>query len=125
MPSAFEAQMAAQLPGTLYGAFGLAAVYSDPKGTTGAACTIRVHRGDVRQVDRGNGTMGEVQSGEVFVMQAGAGAIAKPVKGGRFRVEGVEVWTIENTPVLKNGQFGCTCSRQGVDALMERRTKDA
>lgn len=69
--------------------------------------------------------MGEVQSGEVMVMQAGTGSIPKPVKGGRFRVEGVEVWTIETTPTLKNGQFTCTCSRQGVDALMERRAKDA
>lgn len=120
MPSPFESLIAANLD-ALYAQFGLSGIYTAPDGTATAGITIRVHRNDFRQVEGQSRAAGEMQTGEVMVRQS---ELAKPVKGGRFAVEGVEVWSIETTPALKNGQFVCTCVRLGNDRLMERRQKD-
>ena len=127
MPSPFETQFAAAVGALYEGAFGLSASYQAPDGsaavTTGAdgnPLTIRVHRNEARQTQGGAkpGTQAELQTAEVIVRQS---QLAKVVQGGRFAVEGNEVWTIETTPTLKNGQHYCTCSRGGTRRLMPRR----
>ena len=120
MPSQFESMMAAALPGTHYATFGLAASYTAPDGSN-TTLTVRVQRDEARQVDRDNRVQGEVQTGRVMCM---ASDLAKPVKGGRFTVESVEVWTIETTPTLVNGEHICACVRSGVTAIMARRAKE-
>lgn len=120
MPSPFERQFAAQAD-SLYSQFSLAATYTAPDGSTTSGITIIVHRNDAHQVDRNVKASGELQTGEIRVRQS---ELAKAVKGGRFKVEGVEVWTVETMPVLKNGQHYCTCSRSGVERIMERRAKE-
>lgn len=118
MPSAFETAVRANLD-PLYAEFGLATTYTAPDGTT-TACTIRLHRNEAHQVDRTVRVNGEMQTGEIMVRQT---ELAKPVRGGRFVVEGVEAWTIELTPVLKNGQHQCTVSRAGVERMTERTSR--
>lgn len=121
MPSQFESLIASNLP-ALYAQYGLDATYTPPNGQTPTTgLSVRVHRGDSRQYDRGNGSMGEIQTAEVIVLQS---ALPRPVAGGRFTVESVEVWTIDATPTLKNGQFTCTCTRTGDSRLMSRSAKD-
>lgn len=126
MPSVFEQEFAGQLD-QLYGEFGVTATYTAPNGVN-QAVTVRIQRHEARQVEgmgqRGagaGGATGELQTGEAFVRQS---ELAKPVKGGRFTLEaGAEVWTIETTPLLKNGQHYCIVSRGGVDRYAERRAK--
>lgn len=120
MPSPFEQTLAANLSQSMYPSMGLPATYTAPDGTVTSGLTIRVHREAVREVDRPNRAAGEAQSGEVMVL---ASALI-PVKGGRFVVEGVEVWTVAMTPVLKNLQYGCTCTRSGVERVGPMRAKD-
>lgn len=120
MPSAFETAFAANLSG-LYAQFGVSASYTAPDGTSTSGLTVRVIRHDAHQVERPTRAVGELQTGEVLVQQS---ALAKPLKGGRFTVEGREVWTIEVTPTLKNGEHICTVSRAGVERLMDRRAKE-
>lgn len=123
MPSDFESEFALAAAPGLYAVFGLIATYAAPDGTTVSGLTVRVHRNEPHQVERPGSSgrvSGELQTGEVMVLQS---ALAKPVKGGRFTVEGVEVWTIALTPVLKNEQFSCTCTRTGVERAMERRSE--
>lgn len=120
MPSQFE-QSAAFNVDALYGNFGLAATYTAPGGAVTSGITVRRKLGEVRQVPRPNKASGELQMGDIMVRPSD---VAKPVKNGRFQVESVEVWTIETTPILKNGEYHCTCSRSGVEGLLERRAKD-
>lgn len=120
MPSEFSSMMAAALPGTHYAVFGEPAVYTAPDGTT-VALTIRIHRDEARQVERANGTMGEVQTGRIMCL---ASDLPKPIRDGRFTVDAVEVWTIETAPVLENEQHVCSCVRTGVTGVMPRRAKE-
>lgn len=120
MPSEFESLMAGVLPGTHFQVFGLAATYTAPDGTE-TSLTVRVQRHDPRQVDRPSTASGEEQTADVMCMQAD---LAKPVRGGRFTVEDTEVWTIETTPALRNGEHICTCRRTGVSGAMPRRAKE-
>jgi hypothetical protein len=121
MPSAFETSIAANLD-LLYLQFGLTATYSPPRdGTATSGITIRLHRGGFREVPRDVKASGQLQTGEILVRQS---ELSKPEKGGRFMVENVEVWTIENIPTLNNGQFACVCSRSGTERMMERRAKE-
>jgi len=120
MPSQFESMMAASLPGTHYATFGLSAVYTAPDSTT-TNLTVRVQRDDPRQIERSNRADGEQQTGTILCM---ASDLPKPVKGGRFTVENVEVWTVEVTPKLVNGEHVCSCIRTGVVGLMSRRAKE-
>ena len=121
MPSAFELRAAASLP-NLYVAFGVLSKYFMPDGvTTQSNVVIRIQRHDIHDAARPSRVNGEVQTGDVFVQQS---TLTKPIANGRFQVEGgTEVWTIISTPVLKNGQWHCACTRSGVDAYMERRAK--
>jgi hypothetical protein len=121
MPSAFETLFAANLSG-LYEQFGLAATYTAPNAAETAGITVRVDRGDFLQVPGDMKAGGQLQTGKVLVRQS---ELSKPVKGGRFTFEGAEVWTVETTPTLQNGEFICTCTRGGTDRLMDRRAKDA
>lgn len=121
MPSQFETQMRTQLAGAIYPGMSLAATYTAPDGTVTAGLTVRVHRGDAHQVERASRASGEAQTGEIMVLQDD---LPKPVKGGRFTVEGVEVWSVAMTPTLANGQFVCACTREGVDAVLARRAKN-
>lgn len=119
MPSAFEQLFTGSLD-SFYDMYGLPATYTGPDGTAITSITVRVHRQESRQVPFAQRGTGELQTGEVLVRES---EVAKPVSGGRFMVEGHEVWTIASTPVLKNGQHHCTCSRGGAERIMERRAK--
>lgn len=118
MPSVFETTMADQLKGSMNPAFGLSATYTGMDGGTGTAVPVRVQRGDVRQVEGRDMITRDVQSGTIIVLAAD---LAHVDKGGRFTVNGSEVWSIELTPVLKNGEFVCECQRQGATAVATRR----
>ena len=126
MPSLFEQQFASQLD-AMYAQFGIEATYTAPNGTSvdagidGNPLLLRIHRNDAHQVDKTARVAGELQTSEVMVQQS---KLAKPVKGGRFAVEGVEVWTIETTPTLKNGEYLCSCSRSGVERMGPARAKE-
>ena len=120
MPSAFETSFAKSTHDGLYSTFGIAAVYADLAGTK-TICTVRIHREDAHQVDRPSHVSGEIQ---VAPLEVRTSEISKVVKGGRFTVEGVEVWTVETTPVLKNGQHYCTCSRSGAERMMPKRSNE-
>lgn len=120
MPSPFEQLVSANLS-SMYGQFGLSASYTAPDGTVTSDLSIRLQRGEVRQVDRPSGAVGEAQGSVVLVRQSD---LAKPVRHGRFASDAGEVWTLEVTPVLKNGEWVCTCSRAGVERLMEKRAKE-
>ena len=116
MPSAFETQMTTAAMPALYQEFGLPATYTPPNGSTAIPnLTVRVQRGAVRQSPE---TDGEIQTGVVMVL---ASALATPSRGGRFMVENTEVWTIETTPELKNGEHVCTCSRSGRRIYMNQQ----
>jgi len=122
MPSAFETQMAAAGFPALYAAYGVAAVYTDPNGNVTSGLTVRVHRGEFRQVDGHSGEEKQVQSGQVYVLQS---ALSKPTRGGRFQIDNsTEVWTIASLPMLKNGQFHCECERTGLERMLPRRARD-
>lgn len=118
MPSAFEQRMTSAMP-RLYTSFGVPAVYVAPSGTTTSGITVRIQRGEIRQTPTDQKTVGEMQTGQAFVQQSD---LAKPVKNGRFAFDsGVEVWSIETTPILKNGQWNCTVKRVSTDTRMEKR----
>lgn len=125
MPSVFEQAFAENLP-ALYGAMGMDASYTDKAGVMIDGLSVRVHRHPFRQVE-GKGGTGEVQTADLFIQDSGDQGIAKVVAGGRFTIEptgtamGLEVWTIETTPVHKNGEFVCSCSRSGKEREMGRR----
>jgi len=122
MPSQFEIDMAANLQ-PVYADFALPAAAANPDGTAVASISIRLHRNDSRQVPMENGAAIESQTGELMVLQAdiAATALVKPVRNTRFTVEGTEVWSVETTPVLKNGQYTCTVKRVGIERLQPRR----
>lgn len=120
MPSPFETRMSSAFD-RLYGSFAKTGFYTSPNGDKVFDISIRVRSNDSRQVVGQSKTIGESQSGTLFVRQS---ELARPVKGGRFTVENVDVWTIESTPTLKNGQFECTCTRASVAGAMDRRTKE-
>ena len=129
MASVFETAVAANLKGSMNPAFGLSAVYTGLDGTEGITITVRVQRGEMHEVEK-NGLVIEVQSGTVMLLQADAIAAGlHPTKHGRFTIgsgtDGVEVWTIELVPILRNGELICSCSRQGTDASMSRRARNA
>jgi hypothetical protein len=125
MPSQFETQFTTQTPALYEGAFGVVATYTGKDGTAvttgldGNPLNIRVDRQDGRQ-SATPGVSGELQTAEIKVRQS---QLAKPQAGGRFTV-GSEVWSIQTTPVLKNGQHYCTCARGGVERLMPRRAAE-
>lgn len=126
MPSQFESDVAVSLD-ELYDQFGLSATYTAPDGTT-ASCTIRLHRNPVTPLPGSGrterGAAEELQTAELLVRQS---ELAKPVAGGRFTVEGNrggEVWTLEATPLLKNGQHHGAARRVGVVRMMEQRMKN-
>ncbi len=120
MPSQFEQQMTTALA-SFYDEFAVAGTYNAPNSTSAIPVTIRVHRNDAHQAEPRAGENRELQTGEIMVLQS---QLAKPVKDGRFTLEGgAEVWTIETTPMLKNGQHHCIVSRVGVNRLGERREK--
>jgi hypothetical protein len=120
MPSLNESTIAAQLPG-LDTHFGVAATYTDPAGSIIAGLTIRIHRNEHREVPRENRASGQLQTGEIRVQQALLGQVSM---GGRFTIEQVEVWTVETTPTLKNGEFMCMVKRSGLDSILSRRAKE-
>lgn len=115
--SPFEAEMAENLD-DLYNEFGVGGSYVGPDGSSIDGLTLRVRRNDPHQVERTNRNIGELQSGTVMVRQS---ELAKPLRNGRFTVRGVEVWTIELTPILKNGELICACQRTGTESKMPRR----
>jgi hypothetical protein len=121
MPSPFDQSVAANLD-QFYATFGIPGVaYTDPSGGVTSDIIVRIHRNEAREVERENGTVGEMQTGEILVRQT---ELANVVKGGRFTLEGVEVWTVATTPPLYHGEFHCTCYRSGTERLMDRRAKD-
>lgn len=115
--SDFEASMVDNLD-EFYTEFGLAGIYVAPDGASVSGITVRVYRDKAHQVERPSRTPGEMQTGEILMRQS---ELAKPVKNGRFTVRGVEVWTIEMTPTLTNGEWLCSCVRTGVERMMDRR----
>jgi hypothetical protein len=126
MPSAFETLIAANLP-TLYAQFGLVATFTSSNGSVhtlgldGQPIIVRVHREDPLAVYRDNRTSGEIQRATIMVQ---ASQLSNPARGGRFMVEGVEVWTIENTALHQNGEHILTCSRSGTERTMERSARN-
>jgi len=125
--SQFEILFTANTGAFYEGSFGLKASYQSPDnaspiptGLDGNPLMVRVHRDPMRQVDATVRKNGEMQEAEIILRQS---QLAKPVRFGRITVRGVEVWTIETTPILVNGEFRCTCTRGGIDRLMERRAK--
>lgn len=126
MPSSFETLFAGAALPAMFDSFGQAGTYTAPNGVAtstgmdGAPLLIRVQRGEMRPLLRDNRANGEIQTAELLVRQSQL----VPVKGGRFKVNDVELWTIANTPTLKNGEYVCTCSRQGIERLADRRAKE-
>lgn len=128
MPSPFEQQFAVQAGALYEGSFGVAGSYQAPDGSApvtvgadGNPLLIRVHRNDAHQVDTAVRKSGEMQSGEIIVRQS---QLPKVVNESRFTIEGVEVWTVQTTPVLRNGEFVCTVARTGTAQLMTRRSAE-
>ncbi len=119
MPSKFDAIFGVGLS-SFYDVLNTLAVYTAPDGTTHEDIPVIISRNDAHQVDRNIRTTGELQTAEIQVRQS---ELPKPVRGGRFSI-GMEVWTIETTPVLKLGEHFCTCSRSGTERLMPRRAAD-
>ena len=118
MPSKFEQDFTEEAP-NFYEEFGIhGCKYTSPSGVVTTGLTLRILRNPAHQVARDSKTLGQLQSGQVIVEQS---ALAKPMIGGRFTAESVEIWTIETTPVLKNGQFYCTCSRTGAEVRAGRK----
>ena len=127
MPSPFEQQFAAQLT-DLFAQFGQPAKYTDPSGNATVGLTVIVNRDGPMQTAIAGRATGEQQTGRIRVMQS---ALAKPVKGGRFAIDTIgdgtgqdEIWTVETTPRLANGQHYCVCTRSGANRLMARKDKD-
>ena len=122
MPSLFEQLAASSLQPSMFGTFGLSATYTAVDGSSAVPCTIRLHRNESRSVDKSVRVSGELQSGEVMVRQS---EIARPVKGGRFTIEGgVEVWSVASKPRLVNGQWLCAVERAGKERMGERRNSE-
>ncbi len=122
MSSQFEQAMAGNLE-PLYDAFGVAGIYTGPDGAA-VDVTVRRHP-EPWQAQLSDSRMAqEVATGELLIRQtdfAGAG----PAKGGRIVLEagaqgGGGTWSIENTPLLKNGQYHCTCRRSASERVMPR-----
>lgn len=120
MPSSFEQMFVASSLPALYALHGRPATYTPPNGSTATPLTVRRNAGEPTQVNRETRVTGEMQTAEIMVQQS---ELAKPVKDGRFTVEGVEVWTIATMPVLKNGQWNCKCERAGKERMVERRDR--
>jgi len=120
MPSVFENMVASALPG-FYKMFGLAAAYEATDGTVTTGLLVRIQRNEFHEVPRDVKAAGVMQTGEIKIQMSGSTGLAKPVQGGRFKVEDVEVWTIETPPISRNGEWFCTCQRAGNGRLMEKR----
>jgi len=124
MPSQFENLFAASALPDLYATFGVAgSLYQAPDPVSAqATCTPRIQRHDAMQFDgQGKGVSGEIQTATILVQQTD---ITKPVTGGEFTITGAtgpEVWKIEVTPKLQNGEHHCVCKRIGVSRMMSNR----
>ncbi len=116
MPSVFESIMADNLKGAIFPALATTATYTPASGSAADAIPVRVQRGGAHEESR-NGVVVEIQSATIHVLQS----VLHPTKGGRFTIEnGTEVWTIDLVPVLKNGEFTCTCSRAAAGTMPRR-----
>ncbi len=122
MPSQFEEAMADNLA-TLYDSFGVAGVYTGPDAVP-VLVTVRRHPEPWRAEVADTRLSQELGTGELL-MRASDFAASGPVKGGRIVLEagaqgGGGVWSIEATPLLKNGQYHCSCRRTASERVMPR-----
>ncbi len=119
MPSAFTTRFQAGALDAIYAQYGIPGSLYGDKSVQNVPCTPRLNRGKNMQISGGKSSMtqGEIQPGQVFVRQ---GEIARPVIGGRFTIDD-EVWSIELSPLLRNGQFECSCVRVNPERRGERR----
>lgn len=106
MPSAFDARYASCGRPRLTGKLGYAAVYTAPSGAT-TACRVR----RVPQAPATVETRGAKRAVQRASIVCDAAEVARPVQGGRFTVEGAEVWTIEAAPLSQHGGHACACVR--------------
>jgi len=119
MPSAFSTRFSGSGGplDALYAQFGIASVYTD-KTALSLPCSFRIQRHDPQQLAGTNThTSGEVQTADGYVRES---EVAKPIRDGRFSFDG-EVWVIQKTPYLKNGQWCMTVSRVTADRRGEMR----
>jgi len=109
MPSTFDILFANALPG-LYSVIGTGASYTapTPPGTTTVGLTVLLNAlGD--KPESPPRVPGEMPRAVIEVRQS---ELAAAHKFGRFTITDTgEVWTLEDAPVGKNGQWFCQCSR--------------
>lgn len=124
MPSLFEQLLAQNLTSMRDGLGTSGCTYTPPDGVAIVNnLTLRVQREQANEIDRPTRISGEMQTADVIVLQAD---LPNCVREGRFTVPGLtgpEVWTIQASPLVQNGEFICRCMRTGIERYMPRRQK--
>lgn len=119
MPAAFDSILDRALT-PFYVFYGVAGVFTFPGGVE-VAGTIRIHRNESSQTVRDSKVTNETQTAEILARKS---EFPKLATGGRFLVDGFEIWTVEKAPLLKNGQWTVTCTRSATERNMEGRAKN-
>lgn len=123
MASPFAARMAAARQQRLNPALAetMSGQYFAPKVSVSVdGLALRIHRADVHSAPgKVDGTSQEIATAKIYVEQSQL--TLTPQKGGRFVVNGVTVWTIENAPTLTNLQWCCNCKRVGLDSIASKK----
>jgi hypothetical protein len=124
--SDFSQRFSAAAAAMLDPLMGYTVVATTPGGNTIGGLVGRIDRQLPMQEMGASGRESETQSGEISFSAAQFAAGVAPEKGWRLNLSGDlagEIWTIETTPRLHNGQYDCTCKRGGVTRINDRKAR--